>query len=1214
MINAREIGPGTLVSTAFESVSGPRSTLDLRAIRLPNAATAANATRRLATAVDGPGFVARHMTTVERDAILTAYAAYMDPESPGAGPGDDLRGTILYNTTEGRYQARDATGWITLGAAGAGGTLQTTYDTGNTIDIAAGRPVFLTDDEAGAIQSIRIDKTAVQGGVTVGRGIWINYDAAAAGAGNYRGYEFDGTGFGNGEAFRATMSAATDNAIHIVSGATLVDAGALTLTLGDFTMGAGNALLSLGNLTLTNGLTSLTSTSNVLNSVSIVNNTVTTWGAAEADRGIFAINSTSLTTGQAVHVRADALTTGTLVHLETSAAGGPTGRFIRCYDGANTLFNVSATDGATTIAGTAAGTAALTLTAGDLRVSAGDIVLTDGNVAITQAQTGEEALTIIANGARTVSGVTFSSSGANNAGFADFEVNHTGAVVVAGSSYEATWATTAAATGAMFLGALTGAAAHSARIFDAINSSATATSGAGYRITFSGGAHTGHGFHAAMGTNLAGNGLLIARGANVATGSAIVVTHGAASTSAGGPDFDLDGTNTAATWIGARIQSFTGAQANTGRLLEVAQRGTGAGVTGNSLFSDAGQGNSATIAITQAAAKTGAAAAGLSITPAAPGANYRAILLDGTAGTTFTGIDIIGGAVIRSTPLIDVQDSSTGTGAGIAYGIGGAGSHNIFATVVANVAYTGSIWATSFAAGGSASPAVFNIAMANANVAAVTLVHSDDRPFTSIPFEYTFSGPFSGALIPAVRYTFSGAHTQTGIDIVETSTASGPALAVRNSGAAYVGTAGLVDLDLDANAPGAALLTATSAAAARTVDLVQLSDGSQFTGSMLRGLTTGTGSQATDGVWDLDFTFGDAASVIGISLATTQANDRATRAMSVSSTVGGAAAFANNTTGIRNDITTAVTGAFNYTGTIRNFQAFYTGSSFAAGQGLTGTLIGYDINFTGHNDAAENGTVVGFQATQPASFNAATSLFAFNVQPGWDVAFRSESGGISFITAGQNIDWTAIAAGLRFSAGQNLTIDANVAVPGTDTARINNGVTGIRLAGALRPTKRIVVQAGDLGVRTGSGTSTTNIVGFPTLTNSALLTDQLICFVQLPFDFVAGNVTVRAFFTHCNEAAGTAGDGNVLVAFEFARVAVGAASDGAAAYTNFTAQADGNAGILSQTNQATVNLAAASPGDLCRLSIARDGTAGGDTSSKVLCLFSVEIAYTSFAP
>ena len=90
--------------------------------------------------------------------------------------------------------------------------------------------------------------------------------------------------------------------------------------------------------------------------------------------------SSAVTTGSALAMVADALTTGDMIYLESSVSGLTSGKYIRCYDGSANDFTVGKY-GATIIAGNAS-TDVLTVSAGDVQITEGDIDLDDGIVTI----------------------------------------------------------------------------------------------------------------------------------------------------------------------------------------------------------------------------------------------------------------------------------------------------------------------------------------------------------------------------------------------------------------------------------------------------------------------------------------------------------------------------------------------------------------------------------------------------------------------------------------------------------------------------------------------------------------------------------------------------------------------------------------------------------------------------------------------------------------
>jgi hypothetical protein len=126
--------------------------------------------------------------------------------------------------------------------------------------------------------------------------------------------------------------------------------------------GGANALVvSAGDVVFSDASLSITDADNA-ESFGVVNNTATTIGAAAAT-GLVQFSSTSLTTG-------------TLLHLELTEGTLNGGHYLKAWDvtAGATVFSVGE-DGATVIAGSALGTAALTLTAGDVLISSGNLTV-----------------------------------------------------------------------------------------------------------------------------------------------------------------------------------------------------------------------------------------------------------------------------------------------------------------------------------------------------------------------------------------------------------------------------------------------------------------------------------------------------------------------------------------------------------------------------------------------------------------------------------------------------------------------------------------------------------------------------------------------------------------------------------------------------------------------------------------------------------------------
>lgn len=87
--------------------------------------------------------------------------------------------------------------------------------------------------------------------------------------------------------------------------------------------------------------------------------------------GFLNVAANSTTSGTIAHISGTAVTDGTVLSLEVVEATITTGLYFQCFDGTANDFSI-AKYGATVIAGNAQGTAALTVTAGDLVLTAGN--------------------------------------------------------------------------------------------------------------------------------------------------------------------------------------------------------------------------------------------------------------------------------------------------------------------------------------------------------------------------------------------------------------------------------------------------------------------------------------------------------------------------------------------------------------------------------------------------------------------------------------------------------------------------------------------------------------------------------------------------------------------------------------------------------------------------------------------------------------------------
>lgn len=145
-----------------------------------------------------------------------------------------------------------------------------------------------------------------------------------------------------------------------------------TVTLPSTTTIGGSAVVALGDIT---------SSSTTATAFSVTNSGVFT------GTNVVAIVANSLTTGKALSVSTTGATSGTSLYIANTAATLTSGKYIQCYNGAADVFTVSKY-GATVIAGNASGTAALTVTAGDIVITSGYLVISANAKGITFTGTG----------------------------------------------------------------------------------------------------------------------------------------------------------------------------------------------------------------------------------------------------------------------------------------------------------------------------------------------------------------------------------------------------------------------------------------------------------------------------------------------------------------------------------------------------------------------------------------------------------------------------------------------------------------------------------------------------------------------------------------------------------------------------------------------------------------------------------------------------------
>ncbi len=203
------------------------------------------------------------------------------------------------------------------------------------------------------------------------------------------------------------------------------------ISTGAITLGGGGGatavtLPSTVDLTLSGGQLAITDTANA-NVVAITNNTMTTASA-------ISISATATTSGKTLSItEGNAILTGDAIYVAVTDGAGFTGNYIRFYDGGADDFKV-ARYGATTIAGNAS-TDVLTITAGDVSIAAGKVVIaTVDNEATSitrnQAVTSTPVLSLVETAAAADSPVLLIDQNATAAGSYGIKVDTAGGTAV----------------------------------------------------------------------------------------------------------------------------------------------------------------------------------------------------------------------------------------------------------------------------------------------------------------------------------------------------------------------------------------------------------------------------------------------------------------------------------------------------------------------------------------------------------------------------------------------------------------------------------------------------------------------------------------------------------------------------------------------------------------------------------------------------------------
>jgi len=221
-------------------------------------------------------------------------------------------------------------------------------------------------------------------------GVGVNLSAAALSTG--------------GIGVQVDLTAATaGNALKLVTTGAYTGTGMEFISLGAMTTGVGLQVTSTTGLTSGSLIRATSSTAGAIATNGAISFTATGNFTSTSRVGFLEVQANTTEAGTVAHIVGTALTTGTLLSLEAVEATLTTGKYIQCYDGAAADFTVGRY-GATVIAGTASGTSALTLNAGDITVS-------DGNLSVAGTSTFTGAATFTTGFQASASAVTATADG-----------------------------------------------------------------------------------------------------------------------------------------------------------------------------------------------------------------------------------------------------------------------------------------------------------------------------------------------------------------------------------------------------------------------------------------------------------------------------------------------------------------------------------------------------------------------------------------------------------------------------------------------------------------------------------------------------------------------------------------------------------------------------------------------------------------------------------
>lgn len=300
--------------------------------------------------------------------------------------------TVTNNT------ATTASVFVIAGSGAFTGSTTTSFLTITPSGLTTGTAVYLPVAALTTGKAVHVVANAISTGIAVhiassiasttltgaGRLFKVDHTGSATGTGILS--EFNSAAADETVILKVTASAALALGTALqVSGASVTtgkaieasDLNALTTGKGIHVASSATAITTTGRLLLVDH-TGATSTSGTL---------VEFLSAAADETVVFQVKNSALFTGNLAIFDMSASAAGTGIRINAVEATLTTGKYIDCYDGAASDFSVSKY-GATVIAGNASGTAALTLTAGDIVVTSGFLVLSANAKGVTFTGTG----------------------------------------------------------------------------------------------------------------------------------------------------------------------------------------------------------------------------------------------------------------------------------------------------------------------------------------------------------------------------------------------------------------------------------------------------------------------------------------------------------------------------------------------------------------------------------------------------------------------------------------------------------------------------------------------------------------------------------------------------------------------------------------------------------------------------------------------------------